>query len=458
MENNSLNKHAMTRRKFLWLTSMSAAGFAIGCAIDPVTGKKTFSLVSEDQEIELDREAAPHQFSQDYGALQDNAANKYIARVGKKLVPHTHRPDMPYSFRGVNSVRVNAYAFPGGSIAVTRGMLLELSNEAELAGLLGHEIGHVCARHGAEQRSKLMVAENILNLGMAYMDTTEYAEYSDLAGMLAAGGAGALLCAYSRENEREADDLGNQYMVKAGFNPSGFVGLMNILKNMSQNASWVVRLLFATHPMSDERYRASVENAETKYKSAQNLPTNEERYMANTEKFRKMEEAIKAMQDGEEAMAEKKYSEAEKCFKKALKKAPRDYAGLLMMSKCQLAQKKSAEGQRYAERAVRLYPTEAQARYLCGVAKQDRKLFDSAYRDFKKYGELLPGNSNIAYLKGFCLDKMGRKNEAATEYNEYLESVRRGGRIQAIMQMNTEKQAGYAYHRLIEWGHIKPKK
>jgi hypothetical protein len=120
----------------------------------PVTGESQFMLMTEAGEIRLDQKHSPHQFSADYGQVQDPALNRYLNQKGKQLAAVTHRPDMPYSFRCVNATYVNAYAFPGGSIATTRGILLELENEAELDALLGHEIAHVNARHTAARMSQ----------------------------------------------------------------------------------------------------------------------------------------------------------------------------------------------------------------------------------------------------------------------------------------------------------------
>jgi len=131
----------MSRRVFLSLALGAAAGTLSGCAVNPVTGQSQLMLMSRDQEIHIDRERSPHQFSADYGVLQDEKLNAYIGQTGKRLAGLTHRPDMPYSFQGVNAAYVNAYAFPGGSIAVTRGILVEMEDEAELAALLGHEPG-----------------------------------------------------------------------------------------------------------------------------------------------------------------------------------------------------------------------------------------------------------------------------------------------------------------------------
>jgi beta-barrel assembly-enhancing protease len=155
----------LTRRQFLRLFAMvSAAGLfqGYGCAKDPVTGKSQLMMLSQDQEIAIDRQQSPFQFSSDFGITRDLALNQYINQVGKDLVPHVHRPDMPYNFQCVNATYINAYAFPGGSIAVTRGILLSLDNEAELAALLGHELGHVNARHTAEQVSKSQLSSLVV--------------------------------------------------------------------------------------------------------------------------------------------------------------------------------------------------------------------------------------------------------------------------------------------------------
>jgi predicted Zn-dependent protease len=260
MDNDLLTigkKYGMTRRDFLLLTSLSAAGFVIGCATSPVTGEKQLMLVSEEQEIQIDKQNSPHQFSADYGTIQDEALNDYINRTGTKIAARTHRAHMPYSFRAVNANYVNAYAFPGGSIACTRGILLSLENEAELAALLGHELGHVNARHTAQQMSKGVLIQAVVG-GLSALAGTQGAAYGQLASQLGMVGVGALLASYSRDNEREADALGMKYMFRGGYNPSGMVGLMDMLKGLSKSKPNIIELMFATHPMSKERYQTAV--------------------------------------------------------------------------------------------------------------------------------------------------------------------------------------------------------
>jgi predicted Zn-dependent protease len=433
---------SFTRRRFLWLLSMSAAGAAVSCATSPVTGRSQLMLVSEEEEIQIDRQHSPFQFSADYGQLQDKALNDYVRQVGQNMVSRTHRTHMPYSFRGVNANYVNAYAFPGGSIACTRGILLSLGNEAELAALLGHELGHVNARHTAQQMSKGKLTNTIVG-GFSAVAGAVAGGLGQIAGTLGSIGAGALLASYSRENEREADALGMEYMVKAGYGPKGMVGLMDLLQNLSKSKPSAIEMMFATHPMSDERYQSAVKNFEKNYASSQSLPLHRERYMDQTARLRAMKGAIEEMQKGEEQMARQKFGEAEGHLRNALKQAPNDYAGLVMMATCQLVQKKPGEGLKYSEAAKAIYPQEAQAYHLSGFAKLQTRDFAGAYQDFSTNEKVLPGNPNTAFFKGFSLEGMGKKPEAAQEYHRYLKVVQEG------------KFAQHAYARLVEWGYYK---
>ena len=432
----------MTRRQFLWLTSISAAGLMSGCATNPVTGKQQLMLLSEDQEIQIDKQNTPHQFSADYGKVQDKALNNYINNTGGKMATHTHRANMPYSFRAVNATYVNAYAFPGGSIAVTRGILLSLDNEAELAALLGHELGHVNARHTAQQMSKGVLTQAVVG-GISVLAGTQGSMYGQLASQLGTISAGALLASYSRDNEREADALGMQYMVNTGYGSQGFVGLMDLLQSLGKNKPNAIELMFATHPMSEERYKTAVNTANTKYKSAQKQPLYRERYMDNTARLRDQKGAIEEMQKGDKEMARRKYGDAEAHYSKALKVAPGDYAGLVMMSTCQLVQKKYPAGSRYAEKAKKVYPQEAKAYHLAGFAKIHTKDFEEAYKDFSEYEKVLPGNPNIIFFKGYCQEGMQHKKQAVEQYDRYLKLVQQGD------------YAKHAYQRLKGWGYYK---
>ena len=432
-----------TRREFLALASLSAVGALSGCAANPVTGENQLMLMSEADEIGVDKQQSPHQFSSDYGTSQDRILNTYLHQIGTRMGSLSHRPKMPYSFRCVNAVYINAYAFPGGSIAVTRGILLKLNNEAELAALLGHEIGHVNARHAASQMSKGIMAQLALAGAAAAVGVAAGGAAGEVAASLGMLGAGALLASYSRDNEREADALGMEYTVRSGYSPDGMVGLMAMLNSLHKGQPSSAEMLFSTHPMSDERYASMQQAARTHYAGARGYPVQRERYMDAIAGLRARRGTIEALQQGEEALGKKKYPEAEAQFRSALQQTPDDYTGLVLMAKCMLVQKRAADAQAFTDRARQIYPTEAQARHLGGMVRLRRKEYDGAYSEFAESDRLLPGNPTTVFLKGFSLEGGNHKREAAQEYQRYLQQVQEG------------KEAQYAQKRLVEWGYIK---
>lgn len=435
--------NGLSRRQFLIMTSLAATGLAMGCATNPVTGRSQFMIMDEQQEIAIDHQQSPHQLSADYGTVQDRALQNYVQTTGKRLAANTHRTQMPYDFHCVNANYVNAYAFPGGTIACTRGILLDLDNEAELAALLGHELGHVNARHTAASMSKAQVASIAVG-GLAILTSVAVGSGAgNLAGQLGQLGSGALLASYSRDNERQADHLGMEYMTRSGYGPQGMVGLMDMLNSMNQHKASTTDLLFATHPMSSERYQTAVGEATSSYKQYSGLPLHRERFMDNTAGLRKVKGAVKKMQDGEAALGKERYGDAEALLKQALAEAPDDYVGLLLMAKCQLVQKKNAEADRYVQQAKQVYPEEPQAYHISGITKLRNKQYPAAYEDFAVYERRLPGNPNTVFFKGLSLEGMEKIQDAAQAYNTYLQQVQQG------------KQAQYAYQRLKEWGYIR---
>jgi predicted Zn-dependent protease len=433
----------LNRRDFIRWSTLAAAGWMAACATNPVTGKSELMLVSEQDELAIDREHAPLQLSADYGVTQDSQLGDYVARTGKGLAAGTHRPQMPYRFEVVNATYVNAYAFPGGTIAATRGILLKIDNEAELASLLGHELGHVNARHTAQQMSKAAMTQTLLG-GASALAGGQGSVLGDLTGQLGAIGAGALLASYSRDNEREADDLGLRYMAAAGYNPDGFKDLMDMLRRLNRHKANAVELLFATHPMSEERYQTAIEAVRTRYPDRSARPLYRERYQDHTAGLRRMAGAIEAMQNGEKEMARKRYDAAEKQFLTALKMAPRDYTALTLMAKCQYMQQRFANATRYARDAGQVYPLEPQAQLIMGIARINIGQFDQAFDNFDRCDRLLPGNPEFLFLKGLSREGAQRKEEAARFYIAYLKVVQQGPHAQ------------HAYKRLVDWGYTRP--
>jgi len=435
-------KKRCSRREFLQAAALAMAAAAAGCAVNPVSGRSELMLMSRRDEIAVDRQNAPYQFAADYGVSRDAALNAYLRRVGGALAAGSHRPDMPYSFQCVNAVTVNAYAFPGGTIAVTRGILVNLGSEAELAALLGHEIGHVNARHTARQMSKNVIVGLLSGAAAAYAGSQNSA-YARLAAQLGALGGGALLASYSRDNEREADALAMEYMVRAGYNPQGEVLLMDMLRHTGKRSPSAIELMFATHPMSSERYQAARARANGKYKDKHHLPLLRERYMDNTARLRAKGKAIMLAEKGRAAMGRKDPGRAVALFKQALEQAKDDYAIKVMMAKALMMEGKTLQALAFAKGAKHVHPGGAQALLVCGLINIDLKRHEAAHADFTAFSRALPGSPVAQFYLGLADEGMNKRAEAAGHYRDYLGAVREG------------EQARHAYKRLKEWGYIR---
>jgi predicted Zn-dependent protease len=345
---------------------------------------------------------------------------------------------MPFSFRAVNASYLNAYAFPGGSIAVTRGLLLELEDEAELAALLGHELGHVNARHTADRMTKSALT-GLMVTGLAAAAGRKDESYRDLALGLGGIGSGLLLAHYSRADERQADALGMEYAVKAGYSPGGMADLLSALMRESREQPSAIELMFATHPMSEERRQTALTAARGQYAAAAGLPDGRERYQAATARLRTLRPAIEAIRAGDRARAERNPEQAAERYGAALAAAPDDYEALLKLAKCRLAAGQSAEALRLAERARAAYPEEPQSLHVRGLARLQCNRFDSALSDFQEYERRLAGNPNTIFFQGRALEGMDRRGEAAAQYRRFLNAGGEG------------EYADYARRRLAEW-------
>lgn len=216
------------------------------CVKNPVTGKRNFMLLSEKREIAMGQEADPD-IVRFFGLYEDAAMQKFISEKGQEMAAISHRPDLPYEFKIVDSPVVNAFAVPGGFVYFTRGIMAHFNNEAEFAGVLGHEIGHVTARHSARQYSKSMLAQVGLVAGMVI--SPEFAQFADVAQQ----GVGLLFLKYGRDAERESDELGVEYSTKIGYDADEMAGFFNTLDRISGQGGEQVPEFLSTHPHPQNR-------------------------------------------------------------------------------------------------------------------------------------------------------------------------------------------------------------
>lgn len=242
------------------LTTLAGAAAVVGgCAVNPATGSRELMLVSESQEIAMGREADPSIVAQ-MGLYGDSALQSYVAGLGASLAARSERPQLPWTFRVLDDGVVNAFALPGGFIYVTRGILAHFSSEAELVSVLGHEIGHVTARHSAAQISQQQLAGLGVGVGAILAP--------DLAPLLGAAqaGLGLMFLKFSRDDESQADQLGLRYMVRVEYDPREMPNVFRMLGRVS-TLSGAGRLpeWQSTHPNPEnreERIEAAVASLE----------------------------------------------------------------------------------------------------------------------------------------------------------------------------------------------------
>lgn len=350
-----------------------------GCAKNPVTGKSELHFVNTQKEIQMGEKNYAYG-QQMAGGLytQDPALTAYVQEVGQKLANTSDRPSLPFEFAVLNDSVPNAWAMPGGKLAINRGLLLELENEAELAAVLGHEIAHATARHGA----KAMERQVLLSAGLLAANVALSTQHSDNTlgnnAILASAAVASQLVStkYSRSAELEADNYGMEYMVKAGYEPMAAVSLQEKFVKLSEkkSAGWLEGL-FASHPPSQHRANANLIHAQ---KMPGNLTLGKKRYQQKIATLKKQASAYENYDQGLKALKKKQYAEAH-----AL-----------------------------AERAIEALPTEALFHGLKGdtLAKLNRRedalaCYDQAIALEKQY-------FYFYQQRGALLDKMGQKARA----------------------------------------------
>lgn len=222
-----------------------------GCYTNPTTGRRQLEGLGRDQEMALGAQESPKLVAEMGGEVQNPALRGYIDEVGQSLKQHTEAdgPQRQWFFTLIDSDIINAFALPGERVFMSRGLADKMTSEAQLAGVLGHEIGHVMARHTAERIGQAQIGQGILTVGGIFAGNSQGGQIAMQGGQLLIGGT---LLKFSREQESEADKLGMRYMTKAGYNPRGQLEVMEILKAASGGGGGTPEIL-ATHPLPQTR-------------------------------------------------------------------------------------------------------------------------------------------------------------------------------------------------------------
>ena len=290
-----------------------------GCAVSPITGKRELMLFSDAQEIELGKNADPDVRWQFGGVYRDTQLSAYVSDVGQRVAAVSHRSDIPYYFTIVDSSVLNAFALPGGYIYITRGLLAQLGNEAQLASVLGHEIGHVNARHGVK-RLQSTLGFNVL---LAVVDQVasggeNYEKWRGVIKTTSAVAFATVSLGYSRKDEFQADELGSTYAYKSGYDPEGMIQLLEILKSLHDREPSAVEEFFMSHPRSSARIEA-VKKQIAQIPAEQRKGTlKQSEYKAKVSDLMVAQEAYEHYDKGEVHRKEGRYQEAVAEYNEAL--------------------------------------------------------------------------------------------------------------------------------------------
>lgn len=289
--------------------SMLLLALLAACAVNPVTGARELSLFDERWELQTGaRYFMPLRQQQGGDFVLDEELVAYVQEVGMRVAAQAPR-QLPYQFAVINSSVPNAWALPGGKMAINRGLLTAMNSEAELAAVLGHEVAHAAARHSAQQMSRATLVQGAVIIGGVAVgvatDRTDYAMVAVLGGML---GAQLVSMRFSREAEREADYFGTRWMHAAGWNPEGAVSLQQSFVRLSEgrNQSFIEGL-FASHPPSRERVEANRRLADELGRDGE---IGAERFQRMVARIRALEPAYKAHDEGRRALSRREFETA----------------------------------------------------------------------------------------------------------------------------------------------------
>lgn len=407
------------KRLFTLLGCCIFASGLIGCAVNPVTGKNQLSFVSPEQEVAIGaKNYEPSQQSQGGRYVVDPELTVYVNKVGQKLAAVSDRPQLPYEFVVLNNDVPNAWALPGGKMAINRGLLVELKDEAQLAAVLGHEIVHAAARHGASQQTQnILISTGLLAAGVAA--STQESEYAGLAVGALGVGANAWMSKYSRSHELEADRYGIEYMVKAGYDPMGAVELQETFVKLSEGrqTNWLEGL-FASHPPSRERVAANRAMAQANPGGVRNKAAFD-KAMAQV---RKDQTAYANYEKAMKAASEKNYTNALSLVENSIKQQPKENLFWELKGQLLLQQKKEKEAVTALDRAIQANPEFFRPYVYRGVAHKQLGNTAQAEKDLVASQQLLPTQLAAYYLGEIALGK-GQRSAAAT----YFQQAAQGG-------------------------------
>jgi predicted Zn-dependent protease len=404
----------------------TAAGAALAllfaCTINPVTGDRELALVSAADELAIGQQQyLPSQQMQGGDYTLDPELTAYVAGVGQKLAAVSDR-DLPYEFAVLNNSVPNAWALPGGKIAVNRGLLVELETEAELAAVLGHEIVHAAARHGALAMQRGLLLQGAL---LATAVAAQRGNYSGLAVGAASVGAQLINQRNSRSAELESDLYGMRYMSLAGYDPRAAVSLQETFVRLSEGSGEQGRLaqLFASHPPSAERVEQNRRTAATLPASGE---LGRERYQAATARLRQRQPAYESYDQGRAALAENRFDDAERAAAEAVRLLPGEAQLHALLGDIDVERERFGDAVRHYDDAIARNDRFFYYHLRKGLTQQQLRAWDASAASLGASIELLP-TADAYYGLGRVAEQRGDRAGALEHYARAAQSSNAAG-------------------------------
>lgn len=400
------------------------------CAVNPVTGQSELMLVSESQEIQIGNETAPSMRWEFGGEYRDTELERYLGGIVTKLWQNSERPELPMKFYIQNTSIPNAFALPG-YVAITRGLLSDMDNEAQFAAVMGHEIGHVMARHTAQRLSRMTLQQIGLSIGAAAL---EGKTGSDALLSVGAIGSSLLLLKYDRGQEIQADRLGVRYMSWLGYDPREAMSAHEALERsadsymqragISEKDNSPISDIFSTHPRKDVRLVEIQDmiNELPPYKVSGDGVFSM-RFLNATRKMREINRIYFVYDDAERLYKKEDFSGAEAKIRKAIKKNDSQAPFHNLLGMIMLRQKSYSKAEDSFSQALALNPEYQPSVFGLGLINYYGENYSAAIDKFNASMKLYPGHMPTHFGLGKSYYQLKQYRNAIPHLGEFANAV-----------------------------------
>lgn len=404
-------------------------------ACAPAGNGTLLNLLPESKEIEIGKSYIPYSIEEFDGLYPDRRVQEYVRSVGTTLAKHTERK-LPYEFFVVNSSQVNAFALPGGPVFITRGLLLRLNSESELAGVLAHELGHINARHHAKFLEKQFGINLLLNIGALLLGDKPYGQVLLQFGQI---GGSLLALKFSRDQEREADAYAIKYTLRAGYDPYGIVRVFNIFERMekSRPPEWL-----STHPLPETRIK-EVEKELSQIKPSGALVTDTQDFRRIKSLLEETNPSFEEYDKGIKALNNRDYVRAISHFRRATELYPENYQARAYLAYLLARSRDISSAELHARKALQTQEDVFLTNYVYGYVSFLAGRYTQAIASLEKAKRFIPDDADTYYYLGRSYEATGQIRQAVQHYQTALELSKGKAEWSADAQERLRRLGGF---------------